>query len=255
MTGRTALALCSAILFSLASPISSARQGKQPASPSQQKSEDLVAATFSSGLTPGRTPVGWRLKRISGQTRFSILTEGKEAILRVDSKDSASGLLRQIEIDPLRYPVMRWRWKVVRAIASADEREKDKDDCAARIFVIFKDGLPKASRYSRLKHKLASAFSNAIPPGVAICYVWANRLKKDEAIESPYTDWVRVLAVRSGAEKEGQWVTEERNVFEDFKKIFGVEPKQILGVALMTDTDNTKQAATSFYGEIVFKKL
>jgi hypothetical protein len=244
MNSRIALPLCCAILFSSLSVFSS----------SQQKGEAVIAGTFSSGLTPGGTPVGWRLQKISGRTRFAILNEGKDSVLRVDSKDSASGLLKQVEIDPKQYPVVGWRWKIERAIAAADEREKDKDDCAARVFVIFKDGLPKASRYSRLKHKLASAFSNAIPPGVAICYVWANGLKKDEVIESPYTDWVRIVAVESGAGKAGQWVTEERNVFEDFKKIFGVEPKQILGVALMTDTDNTKQSATSFYGDIVFKK-
>jgi hypothetical protein len=160
---------------------------------------------------------------------------------------------KQVEIDPKQHPVLRWRWKAGRAIAQADEREKDKDDCAARLFVIFKDALPKASRYSRLRHRLASAFSNAIPPGVALCYVWANKLKKGEVVESPYTDWVRIVAVESGDEKAGQWVMEERNVFEDFKSTFGVEPKQILGVALMTDTDNTKQLATTFYGDIVFK--
>src|SRR5215208_3936946 len=139
MTSRIVSLLCCAIFFFSVSPVSS----------SQEKGEEIIAGTFSSGLTPGGTPVGWRLQKISGRTRFSTSTEGKASILRVDSKDSASGLFRQVEIDPKQFQKMSWRWRVERAIASADEREKDKDDCAARLFVIYKDGLPKASRYSR----------------------------------------------------------------------------------------------------------
>ena len=138
--------------------------------------------------------------------------------------------------------------------SSANEKEKGKDDCAARVFVVFKDQLPRASAYSRLKHKLGTTFSSFVPPGVAICYVWSNKLAKEESLESPFTDWVRIVAVESGTEKKDQWVSEQRNVFEDFKRLFGAEPEKIVGVAVMTDTDQTGESITSFYREISFTR-
>lgn len=218
-----------------------------------ENDQPIIAGTFSSGMTPGGTPVGWRQKRISGRTRFSIVKNGEDSVLRVEADDGATGLFKQVAVDPKQHSIVAWKWKIERLIAAADERQKKTDDAVARLFVIFKDSLPGAGRVSKLKHKLASAVSSAVPPGVALCYVWTNKLGVEEVIESPYTDWVRIVAVESGPAKAGQWVSYERNVFEDFKKAFGKEPKQILGVALMSDTDNTNQTAIAYYGDIVFK--
>jgi len=60
--------------------------------------------------------------------------------------------------------------------------------------------------------------------------------------------------VESGVERVNQWVSEERNVYEDYKKAFGDEPPLISGVAIMTDTDNTGESATAYYGDIIFNK-
>lgn len=229
------------------------RAGQQsPANP-VGPTAPVVAGSFAAGLTPGGTPIGWKQQRIAGRTRFSIAKEGADSVLRVEATDGATGLFKAFRADPNQYPIVAWRWKIDRPLAGADERKKAADDCAARVFVIFKDDLPGASRFARLKQRLASRVSSAVPPGVAICYVWANRLNKDEVIESPYTDWVRVVAVESGAERAGQWVAEERNVFDDFKKFFGNPPKQIIGIAVMTDSDNTHQPAVAFYNDIRFK--
>jgi Protein of unknown function (DUF3047) len=233
--------------------VSPLRARQQALSNDVKPSAPLVAGSFAAGLTPGGTPIGWKQRRIAGRTRFSIAKDGADAVLRVEATGGATGLFKEFRADPQQYPLVAWRWKIDRLIAAADERKKDKDDCAARLFVIFKDDLPGASRFSRLKQKLASTVSSAVPPGVAICYVWANRLNKDEAIASPYTDWVRVVAVESGAGRAGQWVAVERNVFEDFKKFFGKPPKQILGIAVMTDSDNTNQTAVAYYSDILFK--
>jgi hypothetical protein len=63
-----------------------------------------------------------------------------------------------------------------------------------------------------------------------------------------------MFVVESGAGKVNQWVNEERNIFEDYKKAFGQEPPMISGIAIMTDTDNTGESATAYYGDILFKK-
>ena len=63
-----------------------------------------------------------------------------------------------------------------------------------------------------------------------------------------------MIVVESGAGKLNQWVSEERNVHEDYVKAFGEEPPLISGVAIMTDTDNTGESATAYYGDIQFTK-
>jgi len=63
-----------------------------------------------------------------------------------------------------------------------------------------------------------------------------------------------MFVVETGLSKLNQWVNEERNIFEDYKKAFGQEPSMISGVAIMTDTDNTGESATAYYGDILFKK-
>ena len=63
-----------------------------------------------------------------------------------------------------------------------------------------------------------------------------------------------MIVVESGPEKVNQWVNEERNVLEDYRKAFGEDPPLVSGVALMTDTDNTGESATAYYGDISFRK-
>ena len=71
---------------------------------------------------------------------------------------------------------------------------------------------------------------------------------------NPYAEQVKMIVVESGRSLVNQWVTEERNVYEDYRKAFGEEPPMVSGVAIMTDTDNTGESAIAYYGDIVFKK-
>ncbi len=73
-------------------------------------------------------------------------------------------------------------------------------------------------------------------------------------VPNPYTEEVLMFVVESGAEHVNQWATEERNVYEDYRRAFERDPPMISGVAIMTDTDNTQETATAYYGDIVFKK-
>lgn len=222
------------------------------ARPYLQANNTITAGTFASQQQNG-LPTGWDHKELKGKNTYTIVDDMGVKVLKAESKSTASGLFKQLNLNPKQYPLVSWQWKATRLPAKADERTKDGDDCAARTFIIFEDELPKASSYSKLKHKLATTFSNFVPSGVALCYIWGNKLSKDQDINSPYTDWVRTIAVESGVDKLGQWVSIERNVFEDFKRIYGTEPKKIIAVAVMTDTDQTKDSITTYYKDIVFK--
>jgi hypothetical protein len=88
----------------------------------------------------------------------------------------------------------------------------------------------------------------------AINYIWESKAPVGTMVPNPYTDRVMMFVVESGSAKLNLWVNEERNVYEDYKKAFGEEPPMISGVAIMTDTDNTGESATAYYGDILFKK-
>jgi hypothetical protein len=63
-----------------------------------------------------------------------------------------------------------------------------------------------------------------------------------------------MIVVESGGARLNQWVNEKRNLYEDYKKALGEESPPVSGVAIMTDTDNTGESATAYYGDILFKK-
>jgi hypothetical protein len=81
-------------------------------------------------------------------------------------------------------------------------------------------------------------------------YVWCNDCPAESVIVNPRTDRIRKLAVESGADRVGQWLNYRRDIRADFKKTFGEEPGALLGLAIMTDTDNTRSTTRAWYGKI-----
>ena len=143
---------------------------------------------------------------------------------------SASGLIRKIRIDPVEYPLVSWRWKVMNVLEKGDVTKKEGDDYAARIYVVF-----------------SSLF---FWEAKTINYVWANKIPLGEAVTSPYTPNAVMIAVESGNDKAGRWISEKRNVLEDYRQCFGKEPPKARAIAMMTDTDNTGESTTAWYGPI-----
>jgi hypothetical protein len=92
------------------------------------------------------------------------------------------------------------------------------------------------------------------PPHAGLSYVWDNRLAPGTVLANPYTDRVRMIVVRSGNAEAERWVSEERNVLDDYRRAFGEEPPAIAGVAVMTDTDDTGASATAWFGDIVLRR-
>ena len=95
----------------------------------------------------------------------------------------------------------------------------------------------------------------ANPPIGAINYIWESNSPIGTMVPNPYTDRVSMFVTQSGSAKLNPWVSEERNIYEDYKNAFGEDPPNISGVAIMTDTDNTKQSAVAYFRDSVFKKV
>ena len=146
-----------------------------------------------------------------------------------------------------------WRWKVENLLQRSDVSRKDGDDYPARLYITFAYDPDRVSFGKKLKYKAGRALFGDIPIG-ALNYIWETKTPVGTMIENAYTDFAQMIVVESGPSKVGMWVEEERNIFEDYTKAFGEEPPLINGVAIMSDTDNTKERAVAFYGDITFRK-
>lgn len=215
----------------------------------------IEVGIFSSSKTSESLPDGWQpltFRRINRHTDYSLVDEGGTVVVKAVSDQSASGLMRAISIDPAEYPTIQWRWKVNNILQKGNVTSKDGDDYPARIYITFAFDFDKAGYLEWLKHKVARLLLGQDVPYRALSYIWGSNSPVGTMISNSYTDRAMMFIVEGGDEKLQQWVTERRNVYEDYKKAFGEEPTMISGVAIMTDTDNTRESATAWYGDIVF---
>jgi hypothetical protein len=217
----------------------------------------LEVGKFSVASEGNALPEGWKpltFKKIEKHTTYKVIKDGDAAVVKAVSEASASGLTREIKINLKDYPIVQWRWKVANILKNGDVSKKEGDDYPARIYITFEYDAGKVSFFKKAQYETVKLIYGQYPPLDAINYIWESKATKGTVVPNPYTDQVKMIVVESGAAGLNQWMSEERNVYEDYKKAFGEEPPMISGVAIMTDTDNTGESATAYYGDIVFKK-
>jgi len=190
--------------------------------------EQIQIGRFSSGNLSG-----WQEKSFVKHTEYSLSQDTGKTTLKALTSASASGMFHEIDIDLDKTPYLNWSWRVDNTYQGNDERSKTGDDYPARLYVIVSGGL---------------FFWNTR----AINYVWSSNQAIGTRWENAYTSNAKMLAMRSGAGETGQWRTERRNIREDLKMFFGKDIREINAVAIMSDSDNTKQRATAYYGDIFF---
>jgi hypothetical protein len=189
----------------------------------------IAVDDFEAGLQPR-----WTRKDFERETKYSVVSMGEGHCLKAESHSSASGLIYKIKYRLQDYPLLSWRWKVDNVLDKGDARKKAGDDYAARVYVIFPHWIPAMTR--------------------SINYIWANKLPKGNHLPNPYYAKAIMLALESGEEHVGEWKSVRRNVREDYRRLFGEEPRRVGAIAIMTDTDNTMESATAYYDDIMIGK-
>ncbi|HHP7238922.1 DUF3047 domain-containing protein [Longibacter sp.] len=218
--------------------------------------DSLVVGDFSSGAREQVLPDEWdriTFGKIDTQTEYDLVEAPADStvVLEARSNGGASGLVTEKRIDPAAYPVLQWRWRVQDLPDAANARTKDGDDFAARIYVTFDHDLGIGGR---IKRTALRALGYDDVPSRALNYVWATRVDTGQVFPSAYTDWVMMLPLQSGTADLGRWVSERRNIADDYRRAFGEEPPAVTGIAVMTDTDNTGGSAVAYYGDIAFRR-
>ncbi|RYF16689.1 MAG: DUF3047 domain-containing protein [Comamonadaceae bacterium] len=190
---------------------------------------------------PGKTPTHYAYARLDGRDAVHV---------RADA--SASMLRQAVRIEPAQLGRLRFSWKVPALIAHADLAVRDKDDAPVRIVLAFEGDRSRFSRRDAALAELVRSVMGEEMPYATLMYVWCNERPPGTVIRSPRTDRVRKLVVESGPARLGTWLDYERDVRADFQRVFGEKPGALVGVAIMTDSDNTRSRTQAWYGPLRF---
>ena len=177
-----------------------------------------------------------QVRKVRGADAKTIYTIGQNEngnYLKAIANNAASGLGKEIKIDLDATPYINITWKVEKDLKGIKENTKKGHDFAARVFVIKKTG--------------ATPLSNR-----AINYVYSSNLNIDDNMPSPYTKKSIDYVLSTTKNNFDEWVTVKANVKESFKKLHNLDVKELDGVAIMADTDNSKMTAISYYQNIFF---
>lgn len=187
----------------------------------------------------GRTgiPEGWTGHSWGGpKYDFAVVVDGSDRVLRLRSRGDNSTISKEIRIDVKQSPLLVWRWKVVTLPAGGDCRRKATDDEAAQVYVTF----PRSP----------TAFRSRI-----VGYVWDTTAPVGTIVRSESSGLATYVVVRSGPAELGRWLTETRNVHDDYRQIYGEVPGEEVGaVSVAIDSNDTRTSAESYIGAIVFRK-
>ena len=174
-----------------------------------------------------------KVRGADSKTEYSVGSNNDGNFLKAVADNAASGLGKKVKIDLNKTPIINITWKVEKDLAGIKENTKKGHDFAARVFVIKKTG--------------ATPLSNR-----AINYVFSSNNKVGFNSPSPYTKKSIDNVLATTEENLNKWVTVKANVKEDFKRFHNLDVDQLDGLAIMSDTDNSKMKAITYYQNIYF---
>jgi DUF3047 family protein len=210
---------------------------------------------FVAPAHPDALPDGWKVltfKKVARSTRYRVVRDGDGWVLKAESDAAASALYRPLDLDVQAYPRLTWRWKIDNILVKADARTRQGDDYPARVYVAFRYDPARATAWEKTKYGAYRLVYGEYPPVAVLNYIWDNRLPPGTTLDNAYTDRAKMIVVRSGPAEVGRWLTETRNVVDDYRRLFGGQPPRIAGVAVMTDTDDTGERAVAWYDALAF---
>ncbi len=181
----------------------------------------------------------WQEKVFKGRVLYTVTPDDPTGYLKAQSDKACSGLIYKIRFNAQDFPMISWQWKVNQFPGESKTSEAaspaggwlEKDDYAARVYVIF-----PSWNFMNIR---------------SLEYIWDEAVPEGTVLTSPFSANIKLIVIQSGRERLNQWVVEERNITEDYRKAFGKKSAVNVGaIALMTDADNTASTAEAEYKDI-----
>ena len=214
----------------------------------------IPAFSVSSADAQRAYPVGWADFIIhSGKKRtvYEIVTFQDQRVLKATSEQSASGLQALIDIDPAIKPWISFSWWADHMLEHADMNHADGDDSPNRIVVAFDGDKTKLEPRDRAFFEQVKFLTGRDLPYATLMYVWDPKLPVGTVAISKHTKRIRKIVLGGAASPIKQWYKFKRNLLADYQLAYGPETiGRVRSVGLMTDTDNTGDKVTAYYGDV-----
>ena len=172
-------------------------------------------------------------RKVKGETTWTLGSNESGNFIKAEAEGVGSGLGKEVLINLNKTPIINITWKIEKDLSGINENSKKGHDFAARVFVVKKTG--------------STALSNR-----AVNYVFSSNNEIGKYWRSPYTKKSIDYVLSTTKENLNEWVTVKANVKEHFKLLHDLDVNELNGVAIMTDTDNSKLKAVSYYQNIYF---
>lgn len=218
----------------------------------QQRPAARDIAPFSASAA-GAIPANWEpmiILKTKKPTEYRIVAEQGKSILHAYAHEASSGLMQQVSIDPQRRSRLHWRWKVGSTVDTADTEHHATEDSPARVILGFdgdKGTLPFADQ---ILFETAKVLTGHDFPYATLMYIWDRQKPVGTIMSSRRSSRIKMLVVANEAAGVGQWQQFSRNIAADYEAAFGEKPGTLIGVGVLTDTDNLGQTVEAWYDDL-----
>jgi hypothetical protein len=226
------------------------------AAPRPHQPAPVDAVALFSTAEPGKAlPAGWQrwiITPAKRPTRYDLVRDpvGEEVVLHAVADNAATGLRQRLDIDPATLPVVTWQWRLLDLIPDANATDYRVEDSPVRLLLFFEGDRARLPARELMLMETARALTGQVPPFATLIYTWENKLPVDTVVANAHTSRVKLVVAGSGSEQMGRWQRFERNYVADYIRAFGEAPQRLIGVGILTDTDNTGRRIEAFYGDI-----
>ena len=215
----------------------------------------LLAGCASTVTPPPPAAEGWQPLALPGKklTEYNWTEKDGRPALAAASDRSASIWRKRLE--PARSQVgdVSFSWWAQGLIPGANVSDVEREDAVARVIFGFAGDIDKLPLRTRMKFELAQALTGELPPYATLMYVWDSKLPVGTVVINPRSDRIRKIVVDSGPAELRRWREHRRNLAADFKLAFGEAPGPLISMAVMTDSDNSRASARTWYGPVELK--
>ncbi|MEO7851021.1 MAG: DUF3047 domain-containing protein [Rubrivivax sp.] len=212
----------------------------------------IPPAAPGASAQPARWTDVWESFDLPGKraTRYVPVQHDRRWVLHASSQRSASVYRRPMHVPSDELGQLSFSWKVAALVGEGDVRRAETEDAPVRVVLAFDGDRARLSARNRMMFDLMQALSGEPPPFATLMYVWDSQAPVGTVVVNERTDRVRQIVIESGTAHVGTWRSYSRDVVADFQRAYGEKPGALLGVAVMTDSDNTRSQAEAWYGEI-----
>lgn len=215
----------------------------------------LLTACATPPAPPPPTAEGWQPLALPGKkaTLYRWTEKDGRRALEASSDRSASIWRKRLEPSLEQVGEVRFSWWAQGLIPGANVSDVDHEDAVARVIFGFGGDIARLPLKTRMKFDLAQALTGEAPPYATLMYVWDSKLPVGTVVINPRSDRIRKIVVDSGPAELRRWRDHQRDLAADFRLAFGEEPGPLMSMAVMTDSDNSRASAKTWYGAVELK--